>query len=118
MAEVGNGAGSIAAIDPAGLITVGPVSAGAMPGPVCYGLGGLRPTVTDANVVLGFLPTKLAGGALELDVESARAAISETIGKPLKLDVADAAFGIREIANANMVRAIRAADDRTGPRPP
>ena len=114
VAEVGNGAGSIAAIDPAGLITVGPVSAGAMPGPVCYGLGGLRPTVTDANVVLGFLPTKLAGGALELDVESARAAISETIGKPLKLDVADAAFGIREIANANMVRAIRAVTIERG----
>lgn len=114
VAEVGNGAGSIAAIDPAGLITVGPVSAGAMPGPVCYGLGGLRPTVTDANVALGFLPTKLAGGALELDVESARAAISETIGKPLKLDVADAAFGIREIANANMVRAIRAVTIERG----
>ncbi len=114
VAEVGNGAGSIAALDPAGLITVGPVSAGAMPGPVCYGLGGLRPTVTDANVALGFLPSELAGGALKLDVEAARAAINDTIGRPLALSVADAALGVREIANANMVRAIRAVTIERG----
>lgn len=114
VAEVGNGAGSIAAIDKGHLITVGPVSAGASPGPACYGLGGKQPTVTDANVVLGFLPPVLAGGALELNVDAARAAIEETIGKPLGLDVADAAFGIREIANANMVRAIRAVTIERG----
>jgi N-methylhydantoinase A len=114
VAEVGNGAGSIAAVDPAGLITVGPVSAGARPGPVCYGLNGARPTVTDANVVLGFLPPALAGGALKLDVAAAAAAIDREIGGPLGLSTEDAAFGIREIANANMVRAIRAVTIERG----
>ncbi len=114
VAEVGNGAGSIAAIDPAGLITVGPVSAGARPGPACYGLGGVRPTVTDANVVLGFLPSELAGGTLKLDVAAARTAIDRILGAPLGLSIEDAAFGIREIANANMVRAIRAVTVERG----
>ena len=114
VAEVGNGAGSIAAIDAAGLLTVGPVSAGAAPGPVCYGMGGTRPTVTDANVVLGYLPPELAGGSLKLDVEAARAAIIETLGIPLGLPIEAAAFGIREIANANMVRAIRAVTVERG----
>lgn len=114
VAEVGNGAGSIAAIDAAGLITVGPISAGANPGPVCYGLGGTRPTVTDANVVLGFLPGKLAGGSVVLDSEAARQAIEQAIGRPLGLSVEAAARGIREIANANMVRAIRAVTVERG----
>lgn len=114
VAEVGNGAGSIAGIDPAGLLTVGPRSAGAAPGPVCYGLGGTLPTVTDANVILGYLPPRLAGGALQLDVEAARAAIASTLGAPLGLPVEAAAFGIREIANANMVRAIRAVTVERG----
>jgi N-methylhydantoinase A len=114
VAEVGNGAGSIAAVDKGRLITVGPISAGAVPGPACYGLGGRQPTVTDANVVLGFLPPALAGGALTLDVDAARAAIEESIGNPLGLNVAEAAFGIREIANANMVRAIRAVTIERG----
>ncbi|MER9170566.1 hydantoinase/oxoprolinase family protein [Mesorhizobium australicum] len=114
VAEVGNGAGSIAAIDAAGLLTVGPISAGADPGPVCYGLGGARPTVTDANVVLGYLPPRLAGGTLRLDVEAARMAIDKTLGSPLGLSAAAAACGIREIANANMVRAIRAVTVERG----
>ena len=114
VAEVGNGAGSIAAIDLAGLITVGPISAGALPGPVCYGLGGTQPTVTDANVALGFLPPELAGGTLKLDIAAARAAIDRVVGLPLGLNVDDAAFGIREIANANMVRAIRAVTVERG----
>ena len=114
VAEVGNGAGSIAAIDPAGLLTVGPRSAGAQPGPVCYGLGGAQPTVTDANVVLGFLPPRLAGGSLELDVEAARGAIARQLGTTLGLPIEAAAFGIREIANANMVRAIRAVTVERG----
>lgn len=114
VAEVGNGAGSIAAMDAAGLITVGPVSAGARPGPVCYGLGGERPTVTDANVVLGYLPTRLAGGSLALDVAKATAAIDRVIGRPLGLSHEAAAFGIREIANSNMVRAIRAVTVERG----
>lgn len=114
VAEVGNGAGSIAGIDAAGLLTVGPLSAGAAPGPVCYGLGGDRPTVTDANVVLGFLPPQLAGGTLQLDVTAARAAIGRVLGEPLGLSIEAAAYGIREIANANMVRAIRAVTVERG----
>lgn len=114
VAEVGNGAGSIASIDAAGLLSVGPLSAGADPGPVCYGLGGQRPTVTDANVVLGYLPPRLAGGSLELDVEAARAAIGHGIGHSLGLSPEAAAHGIREIANANMVRAIRAVTVERG----
>lgn len=114
VAEVGNGAGSIAGIDAAGLLTVGPLSAGAGPGPVCYGLGGDRPTVTDANVVLGFLPPQLAGGTLQLDVTAARAAIGRVLGEPLGLSIEAAAYGIREIANANMVRAIRAVTVERG----
>lgn len=114
VAEVGNGAGSIAGIDAAGLLTVGPLSAGAAPGPVCYGLGGDRPTVTDANVVLGFLPPQLAGGTLQLDVTAARAVIGRVLGEPLGLSIEAAAYGIREIANANMVRAIRAVTVERG----
>lgn len=114
VAEVGNGAGSIAAIDPAGLLTVGPRSAGAAPGPVCYGRGGAQPTVTDANVVLGFLPPRLAGGTLMLDVAAARAAIARDLARPLGLSIEAAAFGIREVANANMVRAIRAVTVERG----
>ena len=114
VAEVGNGAGSIASIDAAGLLSVGPLSAGADPGPVCYGLGGQRPTVTDANVVLGYLPPRLAGGSLELDVEAARVAIGQGIGHSLGLSAEAAAHGIREIANANMVRAIRAVTVERG----
>jgi len=114
VAEVGNGAGSIAAIDPAGLLTVGPRSAGAAPGPVCYGRGGTQPTVTDANVVLGLLPPRLAGGTLALDVAAARAAIDRVLALPLGLSTEAAALGIREIANANMVRAIRAVTVERG----
>jgi len=114
VAEVGNGAGSIAAIDPAGLLTVGPRSAGAAPGPVCYGRGGTQPTVTDANVVLGLLPPRLAGGSLSLDIPAARTAIDRQLAQPLGLDIEAAAYGIREIANANMVRAIRAVTVERG----
>ena len=114
VAEVGNGAGSIAAIDPAGLLTVGPQSAGADPGPACYGLGGTAPTVTDANVVLGFLPDRLAGGTLALDLAAARAAIEAALARPLGLSVEEAALGVRAVANANMVRAIRAVTVERG----
>ncbi|HTG13273.1 MAG TPA: hydantoinase/oxoprolinase family protein, partial [Candidatus Eisenbacteria bacterium] len=108
IAEVGAGAGSIAHIDDGGLLRVGPESAGAHPGPACYALGGGRPTVTDANVALGFLnPAYLAGGELRIDAERARAAIRAHVAEPLGLSVEDAAHGIREVANANMARAIR-----------
>lgn len=114
VAEVGAGAGSIAAIDLAGLVTVGPLSAGANPGPVCYGLGGDRPTVTDANVVLGLLPQKLAGGSLALDVDAARLAIATVLGDPLGFSVEIAAQGIRDVVNTNMVRAISAVTVERG----
>jgi N-methylhydantoinase A len=89
-----------------------------LPGPACYGLGGERPTVTDANVVLGFLnPAYLAGGELRLDAGRARAAIARVVGEPLGLDLDAAAHGIREVANANMARAIRAVTVERGRDP-
>ncbi len=117
VAEVGSGAGSIAWLDDGGLLHVGPVSAGAEPGPACYGRGGTRPTVTDANVALGLLPELLAGGALSLDRERARAAIDALIAKPLGLGIDAAAAGIRDVANANMTRAIRAVTVERGVDP-
>jgi N-methylhydantoinase A len=117
VAEVGSGAGSIAWLDDGGLLHVGPVSAGAEPGPACYGRGGTRPTVTDANVALGLLPEQLAGGALSLDRTKARAAIEDQIAGPLGLSVDAAAAGIRDVANANMTRAIRAVTVERGVDP-
>jgi N-methylhydantoinase A len=117
VAEVGSGAGSIAWLDAGGLLHVGPISAGAEPGPACYSRGGTRPTVTDANVALGLLPERLAGGALCLDRDAARAAISRDIAEPLGIDVDSAACGIREVANANMTRAIRAVTVERGVDP-
>lgn len=118
IAEVGAGAGSIAWIDEGGLLRVGPESAGAAPGPACYGLGGDHPTVTDANVVLGFLnPAHLAGGELPLHAERAHAAIRDGVAAPLGLGVAEAAHGIRQVANASMARAIRAVTIERGRDP-
>lgn len=117
VAEVGSGAGSIASLDAGGLLHVGPVSAGAEPGPACYGRGGMQPTVTDANVALGLLPETLAGGALTLDRAMARAAIERTIAQPLGVSVDLAASGIRDMVNANMTRAIRAVTVERGVDP-
>ncbi|WP_029352894.1 hydantoinase/oxoprolinase family protein [Bosea sp. 117] len=117
VAEVGSGAGSIAWLDPGKLLNVGPVSAGAKPGPACYGAGGTSPTVTDANVVLGFLPAELAGGTLTLDVAKARDAVERDVAGPLGLTVEAAATGIREIVNVNMARAIRAVTVERGVDP-
>ncbi len=118
IAEVGAGAGSIAHVDDGGLLRVGPESAGAHPGPACYALGGTRPTVTDANVALGFLnPGYLAGGELRLDAQRARAAIRSHIAEPLGLLVDEAAHGMREVANANMARAIRSVTIERGRDP-
>ena len=115
IAEVGAGGGSIAAVDPGGLLTVGPESAGAEPGPACYGLGGERPTVTDANLVLGCLnPAALAGGALALDRRLAERAIARDLADPLGLSLIEAAFGVRAVVNANMARAIRAVTVERG----
>ena len=105
---IGAGGGSIAWLDSGRLLHVGPGSAGAAPGPVCYGLGGTAPTVTDANLVLGYIdPTRFFGGKMKLDSERARAAIEEHVGAPLGLDSAEAAFGIYTVVNTNMATAVR-----------
>jgi len=108
MIEIGSGGGSIATLDRRGLIAVGPRSAGAAPGPACYGLGGEAATLTDANLVLGFLdPGFFLGGRMRLDPAAARAALEERIGRPLGLDAARAAWGIYETANEDVARAFR-----------
>ena len=118
VAEIGNGAGSIAYVDAGGLICVGPISAGAAPGPACYGAGGDKPTVTDANLVLGFLPDRLAGGVADPRCrQGARRRSIAMSRQPLGLSVEEAAFGIRAIANANMARAIRAVTVERGVDP-
>jgi N-methylhydantoinase A len=104
---IGAGGGSIAAVTSAGRLTVGPRSAGAEPGPVCYGRGGSEPTVTDAHLVLGRIPAALLGGELPLDVGAARAAIDARVGRPLRLVIEEAAAGIVEIIDNAMARAIR-----------
>jgi len=104
---IGAGGGSIAAVTGAGRLTVGPRSAGAEPGPVCYRRGGSEPTVTDAHLVLGRIPAALLGGELPLDVNAARAAIDARVGRPLRLGVEEAAAGIVEIIDNTMARAIR-----------
>ncbi len=107
LVEIGAGGGSIAWVDSGGMLRVGPRSAGADPGPVCYRQGGTEPTVTDANVVLGRLnPAYFLGGEIALDVEGARRAIAERCAGPLGLDAVEAANGIVEIANAAMVNAL------------
>jgi N-methylhydantoinase A len=106
--EVGAGGGSIAWIDEIGALKVGPRSAGAEPGPICYGSGGTEPTITDANVVLGRLDAKaFLGGRMALDADAARAGIEQKIAKPLGLDIIEAARAIIEIAVSRMSLAVR-----------
>ncbi len=105
--SVGAGGGSIARVR-AGSLLVGPASAGSTPGPACYGRGGDRPTVTDADLVLGYLPAHgFAGGRMELDVDAARDAIARDVAEPLGIDVDTAAAGIRRIVDNNMANATR-----------
>jgi N-methylhydantoinase A len=105
---VGAGGGSIAWLDSGGGLRVGPRSAGADPGPVCYGLGGTEPTVTDANLVTDRLNAEyFLGGEYHLDVDAARHAIDERIGRPLGMTTLEAAWGILQVANATMIRAIK-----------
>jgi N-methylhydantoinase A len=105
--SVGAGGGSIARVRQ-GALLVGPESAGSTPGPVCYGRGGTRPTVTDADAVLGYLPaTGFASGRMSLDIDAARAAIEREVAEPLGVDLTDAAWGIERIVNANMANATR-----------
>ena len=116
---IGAGGGSIASVDKSGLLQVGPESAGSDPGPVCYGAGNMRPTVTDANVVLGRInPDRPIGGKLaRLDVEAARRAIDADIAQPLRLGIEDAAEAILKLANAKMAGAIRLVSIEKGHDP-
>lgn len=116
---IGAGGGSIAGLDRGGLLQVGPESAGSDPGPACYGLGSRRPTVTDANVVLGRINAdRPIGGKLKrLDVEAAKAAIHDAVGKPLGLDTMAAAEAILRLANSRMAGAIRLVSIERGHDP-
>ena len=108
MIEIGAGGGSIARIDALGLLKVGPDSAGAEPGPVCYGGGGTEPTVTDADLVLGYLDADyFLGGQFKIDLPAARRAITERIAEPAGLSLEEAAWGIHQVVNESMANAAR-----------
>ncbi len=108
MVEIGAGGGSIAQVDALGRIGVGPESAGAEPGPACYGRGGQRPAVTDANLVLGrYDPDRFAGGTMRLDTGAAQAALLAAVGAPLGIEVGMAALGVVEMVDENMANAAR-----------
>ena len=118
ISEVGAGGGSLVWFDKAGALKVGPQSAGAVPGPACYETGGAEPTVTDANLVLGYLnPTAIAGGSVPVSVSSATAAIADKVATPLGMEILDAAWGIHSIANANIMRALKAVSTYRGRDP-
>ena len=118
LAEIGAGGGSLAWIDAGGALRVGPQSAGSVPGPACYARGGTVPAVTDANVVLGFLNRgHLLDGAMPIDSAGAEAAIQKMIAGPLGMAVHAAAYGIHEVANAAMVRAVQAVTSEIGRAP-
>ena len=118
IAEVGAGGGSVAYLDKAGGLHVGPHSAGARPGPVCYQKGGQEPTLTDADVVLGYIrPGQLANGDITINLEAAQRAIHDRIAQPLGLTVIRAAEGIHRIANSNTLRALRAVSTERGRDP-
>jgi len=107
--EIGAGGGSIAYVNDLGLLKVGPQSAGAAPGPVCYGQGGEHPTVTDADLVLGYLdPDHFLGGAMTLDVAAAKDALAKDVAAPLSMSVEQVAWGVHDIVNESMVAATRA----------
>ena len=118
LAEVGAGGGSIVWLDPAGALQVGPKSAGATPGPVCYGKGGTEPTMTDACAILGYLnPNHLVGGELSLNTELSKTVFTTRIAGALGLELEQAAYGAYEIASANMIRAIKSVSSERGRDP-
>jgi N-methylhydantoinase A len=118
VAEVGAGGGSLVTVDAAGALHVGPESAGSAPGPVCYALGGTQPTLTDANLLLGYLnPVALLGGTLPVDYAGADAAFGRHVAGPLGLPLLQAAYGVHQIAVANMVRAVKAISLERGRDP-
>lgn len=108
MIEIGAGGGSLANVDQMGLLKVGPRSAGSNPGPVCYGLGGVDPAVTDADLFLGYLnPDYFLGGEMQLDMDTVERAIADRVAKPLGLSTLEGAVGIHNIVNENMAAATR-----------
>ncbi|MBI3707214.1 MAG: hydantoinase/oxoprolinase family protein [Proteobacteria bacterium] len=118
VSEIGAGGGSIVAVDSAGALKVGPRSAGAMPGPVCYDIGGTEPTFTDAMVALGYVnPDYLVGGTVRLNADKARRVLADRIARPLNLSLLDAAHGIYTIAAATMTRAVKAVSTYRGRDP-
>ena len=118
IAEVGAGGGSHVWIDAGGALQVGPQSAGASPGPVCYDQGGEVPTITDANVVLGYInPRYLIGGAVALNADKARRVLESAIAGPMKMPLERAAYGAHLIAASNMIRAIKAVSTERGRDP-
>ena len=118
VSEVGAGGGSIVHIDRGGALKVGPESAGASPGPACYGAGGTEPTVTDANVVLGYLnPRALAGGTVPINADLSREALAERIATPLGRDLLETAYGVYCLANSVMTRAVKAVSTYRGRDP-
>ena len=118
LAEVGAGGGSIAAVDKSGSLRVGPQSSGAEPGPACYRKGGTEATVTDSDVILGYLnPQHLLGGEFPIDIEKARAAVSNNVARPLGMSEVDAAHGVHVLVNSNMGRALRAVSSERGRDP-
>jgi N-methylhydantoinase A len=118
LAEVGAGGGSHVWIDGGGALQAGPESAGASPGPVCYDQGGTEPTITDANVLLGYInPAHLVGGALKLNADKARRVFAEKIAKPLGMPIERAAYGAHLIVASNMIRAIKAVSTERGRDP-
>lgn len=115
VAEVGAGGGSIAWLDAGGALNIGPRSAGASPGPVCYDQGGTEATITDANLLLGYInPEGLVGGGLLLNRRTAEQALSKQIAEPLGLDLIEAAYGVHLLANSAMIRAVRAVSTERG----
>ena len=118
LAEVGAGGGSHVWIDAGGSLQIGPESAGATPGPVCYDKGGAMPTVTDANVILGYInPQHLVGGAVKLNAFKAKQAFTTTVATPMKMSIEQAAYGAHQIAASNMIRAIKAVSTERGRDP-
>ncbi|MBI3977783.1 MAG: hydantoinase/oxoprolinase family protein, partial [Chloroflexi bacterium] len=118
IAEIGAGGGSLVWLDAAGLLHVGPQSAGAVPGPVCYRTGGTEPTLTDANLLLGYLnPDALLGGALPIDRAYAEEVFAARVARPLGLAVLPAAYGVHAISIANMVRVVKAISSERGRDP-
>lgn len=114
---IGAGGSSKAYVDAAGGLKVGPESAGANPGPACYGRGGTTPTVTDASFVLGYMTPETFAGGIQIDIERARRAIHDEIAKPLGMTLLDAALGIHAIVNSNMAQTLRLVSIKRGHDP-